>query len=553
MKNMATELCIILIGYFTLVPAIQEFCLFAVVGLVSDFFLQMFFFTTVLSIDIRRMEAGTVIWIGILAYTDPAGIRTYLAAQVSEQSPLGDPGGGGLNPHLAVAPVFRGGDPTSTLSIHSAPDPTPLPENQSQGHLGPADPLPHALPSVPQITWGGEDEEGWRKLSFRHWPSLFSYYNITLAKKYISLLPVIPVTIHLSPQEAIDTRHPQDTRHPPPLIPKASADTQTDLTLYKVAALGLAAGVLLVLLLFCLYRVLCPRNYGRNGVTHGRRRRGDLPCDDYGYSPPVSEISPLLLRGHSMVRRDFKDDAINANIQPLYSTHSLLQDIECLASDGMLLASCCLAGQIRVWDAQTGDCLTVIPKQELRRCNSSGCWEQRDVWDTMSGAAESECACESRDLPIGCDGISEEDCYPLRRRIAPIRPPLFTDQPDLTPLIDTNFTSQPPSNLSTPPRGGFDFGGLVERAYMEHEPPSPSTYPSPSSTSSSPPSATQLQRSPSLGDTSGPSNQERGSGAGTQSAADWESSVWAMELRGNLIAAGRSSGKLEVCETSYPL
>lgn len=34
----------------------QEFCLFAVVGLVSDFFLQMLFFTTVLSIDIRRME-----------------------------------------------------------------------------------------------------------------------------------------------------------------------------------------------------------------------------------------------------------------------------------------------------------------------------------------------------------------------------------------------------------------------------------------------------------------------------------------------------------------
>lgn len=74
----------------------------------------------------------------------------------------------------------------------------------------------------------------------------------------------------------------------------------------RVAALGLAAGVLLVLLLFCLYRVLCPRNYGQNGVTHGRRRRGDLPCDDYGYSPPVSEISPLLLRGHSMVRAGCK-------------------------------------------------------------------------------------------------------------------------------------------------------------------------------------------------------------------------------------------------------
>lgn len=70
----------------------------------------------------------------------------------------------------------------------------------------------------------------------------------------------------------------------------------------RVAALGLFAGVVLVLLLFCLYRVLCPRNYGQNGVSHGRRRRGDLPCDEYGYSPPISEISPLLLRGHSMVR-----------------------------------------------------------------------------------------------------------------------------------------------------------------------------------------------------------------------------------------------------------
>ncbi|XP_068426777.1 sterol regulatory element-binding protein cleavage-activating protein [Clinocottus analis] len=592
MKNMATELCIVLIGYFTLVPAIQEFCLFAVVGLVSDFFLQMFFFTTVLSIDIRRMEladlnrrlpaeaglpppkpgplrtrevpppprpsphtitlqtpafrnlrlpkrlrvvyflartrlaqriimVGTVIWIGILVYTDPAGIRTYLAAQVSEQSPLGDPAGGGLPPHLGVAPVFPGGDPTSTLSIHPPPDPTPLPENQSQGHHGAARavPLPQAPPpSVPQITWGAEDEEGWRRLSFRHWPSLFSYYNITLAKRYISILPVIPVTVHLSPQEAIETRHPQDTRHPPPSIPKVSADLQTDLTLYKVAALGLAAGVLLVLLLFCLYRVLCPRNYGQNGVVHGRRRRGDLPCDDYGYSPPVSEISPLLLRGHSM-------------------------DIECLASDGMLLASCCLAGQIRVWDTQTGDCLTVIPNDGLRRSGSSGFWEHRDGWDGVCGAAETECLGPE---PLGCDGLSEEEGYPLRRRAAPAWPTLFNDQPDLTPLIDTNFASQPPSHLCTPPRHGFDFGGLVERAYIEHEPPSPSTYPSPSSNSSSSPSAAQLQRRPSLGDAATFVAQDRASAAGTQATGDGESSVWAMELRGNLIAAGRSSGKLEL-------
>lgn len=148
-----------------------------------------------------------------------------------------------------------------------------------------------------------------------------------------------------------------------------------------------------------------------------------------------------------------------------------------------------------------------------------------------------------------CDGLSEEEeGYLLRQRSAPTRPTLFTDQPDLTPLIDTNFASQPPSHLSTPPRAGFDFGGLVERAYMEHEPPSPSAYPSPSSASSSPPSGAHHQRRSSSGDAAAFLTQERASTSGTQATADWESSVWAMELRGNLIAAGRSSGKLEVSD-----
>lgn len=39
-----------------MVPSIQEFCVFAYVGLIIDFFMQMIFFVTVLSIDIRRME-----------------------------------------------------------------------------------------------------------------------------------------------------------------------------------------------------------------------------------------------------------------------------------------------------------------------------------------------------------------------------------------------------------------------------------------------------------------------------------------------------------------
>ena len=55
-KILSCELVVICCGFFTMVPAIQEFCIFAYVGLLIDFFMQMIFFVTVLSIDIRRME-----------------------------------------------------------------------------------------------------------------------------------------------------------------------------------------------------------------------------------------------------------------------------------------------------------------------------------------------------------------------------------------------------------------------------------------------------------------------------------------------------------------
>jgi len=58
-KNLLTEVTILTIGLFTFVPAIQEFCIFAIVGLLNDFFLQMVFFSTILAIDIRRTELSS--------------------------------------------------------------------------------------------------------------------------------------------------------------------------------------------------------------------------------------------------------------------------------------------------------------------------------------------------------------------------------------------------------------------------------------------------------------------------------------------------------------
>lgn len=141
-----------------------------------------------------------MIWIGILVYTDPAGLRTYLTSQVTEQSPLGDTA---LPPMPVPGGVLPAGDPKVDLSVFPS-EPVQLSENQTQqqqreqkagleqnqhswaqGAQGRGNNGQVELGTEAEVTWGAEDEEIWRKLSFRHWPALFSYYNITLAKRQV--------------------------------------------------------------------------------------------------------------------------------------------------------------------------------------------------------------------------------------------------------------------------------------------------------------------------------------------------------------------------------
>ena len=55
-KNLFSEITVLTLGFFLgiLDTSIRDFCLLAVMGLLTDFFLQTFFFLTVLSMDINR-------------------------------------------------------------------------------------------------------------------------------------------------------------------------------------------------------------------------------------------------------------------------------------------------------------------------------------------------------------------------------------------------------------------------------------------------------------------------------------------------------------------
>jgi hypothetical protein len=57
-KHLFYELVIVVIGYMTYVPTVREFCQLALIGILIDFLMQINFWLAVLSIDIRRFTVG---------------------------------------------------------------------------------------------------------------------------------------------------------------------------------------------------------------------------------------------------------------------------------------------------------------------------------------------------------------------------------------------------------------------------------------------------------------------------------------------------------------
>uniref|UniRef100_UPI00358EEEE0 sterol regulatory element-binding protein cleavage-activating protein isoform X3 n=1 Tax=Myxine glutinosa TaxID=7769 RepID=UPI00358EEEE0 len=646
-KTMASELVIVLIGYFTMVPAIQEFCLFAVVGIVSDFFLQMFFFTTVLAVDIRRMELsdlarrplretsenlyglrtrtrsksvwnrdgfmtfpcniplassslrtlrlprrlrvvyflartrlaqriimiGTVIWIGLLVYTDPTGLRAYIAERVSQRGHIGD----GDFSNMALAGFYAEQTDVAGVKQETAFPTTnnifqldtdinpqeivrsndahnftpPLPDvvetrdrwegfgRDAAGSSRPDSPYMrgpdrraeitaasgakrargslkvHAERDLPkEILWDKNDDAIWRRLSFRHWPTLFSYYNVSLASKYISILPSIPLLVTLSADFARSLQHPNEVeQHKMSILHEQSKITEAEPACgktqhppthghYRAAGLGFILGAVLVGLTCALYKLLCPKDYGQAGHLH--RFRPELPCDDYGFAPAISETLPIvLMSGHPL-------------------------DIECVAANGSMLVTCCLSGSVMLWDALTGELLSVFPRQTCRAGEST--WlSESDT--TERGQRESV---ESESVQEFCHGETE-----ILTDFDFAESPLNVDSPHVSPHLPFNFT--------------FSVGTTVGDLRHQNFASAAANNLSDASFSSQRTSLTHRRRcrSPSgdslnfLGTRAVPGSP---SPSGTEA---FEAGVaWCLAMKENIIALGCGNGQLEVWDAA---
>lgn len=441
-KNLFTELTLLAFSFFTFVPAIQEFCLFAVVGLLSDFFLQMVFFLTVLSIDIRRLEFDE--------YHKPSLKKNSSVNNLSENNCDGDNlenpdmNGPVLRrtrlglPKMRAPVVPYNNTPYSTsvfappttqilakvpkrlrffhfwartrmvqrglmcslviwlgllvynsgLVEHFVQNTTYSSSNFSyqvkpflQAILNSANLTEKAQEATTSLFNGGSKNEQtlnidnrlqhqdfnlWQSLPTQHWTTLFGFYNISLLGRYISILPPIHLSIPLSPESAIQMRHPaesdpslhsyfktyidklQDEESEETFIPSIPIFKYQPSSMGEIIlgiTLALPTFLLFIYFMVILYRCICPRHYAewRASWKSKATLKGQFPSleiDPNTYL--IMETLPIRLSGHE-------------------------QEVDDVVCDENILCSICLNGDIRVWDAMSGECLTVISRSHRQR------------------------------------------------------------------------------------------------------------------------------------------------------------------------------------------
>ncbi|XP_062599956.1 sterol regulatory element-binding protein cleavage-activating protein-like [Saccostrea cucullata] len=539
----------------TFVPAIQEFALFAMVGLLTDFFLQHVFFLTTLSIDIRRMELtdlhkklrtsvsdfqtghppGSKVMEPLVlcpargfisapnqGTTDKSSVKKH--RRTSSNVALGPPSSLAdsiqtsrrlrLIDFLADTRViqrfimfctviwiglivYKSGVLEHLSNPHHSN--TKNISQDSTGHVSPNEKLssvgdkegPSTTGQTASSWWfQGElvDPEGvvrhrevelWQQLSYKHWPTLFGYYNISLYGKFISILPSLHLSIVVDPNEAISLRHPSQNAGKTPqqikqeieqisqeqlseakrvesdVLPDDSIkglleslpnyiydsdqlrklyDPEELRKLYPKSQLELISTILLVLFSaiclsyfgLALYHCICPKNYARwrSRWFRGQQRKREKVG---GYYKQIKESVPKVLKGH-------------------------LQEIECVVTDGQYIISACLGGQLRVWDSFTGDCVTVIHRKgttpPVKRKPCLG----RNINDSDADLYAEYHGNGSHGNSSDPEEVDLHRVRPRQKTVSLVPSPhgkkLFQNQPNLAGTIHTNFNVAPPSPVS---------------------------------------------------------------------------------------------------------
>lgn len=462
-KTLLTEITILTIGLATFVPVIQEFCIFAIVGLISDFFLQMMLFSTVVALDIKRIEFSNlpknsqndgirriplrnstitssltinrsrshpklttldtssscynnhdiitsnnhhhhtkddkhipkrlrivnfwartrffqrafmiwmIVWILSIIYNSQIFNQIFVLDEYNMNKNNTDSININIPNDDDKIITTTDGSPSINHLIASN-------DNSINIHATPAPILPSSTITTTTV-YTDEQQFNLTKLkhpefdinyhlSNFHWSSILRQYNISMSGKYVTILPTIRLShavtsdtaIHIRNKDEKPLQHFQWKALAVALDPIDFSDSDTNEFSMDTRGGGGGSGsgagstplypkspmeIMLAAILCCIsvfvltytmivfYRCICTRNY-----AEWRASWNDT--DDNATYPKqqrVLEGVPIQVKGH---------------------THR----IECLITDGTVVATSCLEGQVKLWDAANGDELSNIDRKQ---------------------------------------------------------------------------------------------------------------------------------------------------------------------------------------------
>uniref|UniRef100_A0A182Y706 Sterol regulatory element-binding protein cleavage-activating protein n=1 Tax=Anopheles stephensi TaxID=30069 RepID=A0A182Y706_ANOST len=675
-KNLLTEITILTGGLATFVPVIQEFCIFAMVGLVSDFLLQMLFFATVLALDIKRVEySAEVRRLPKMLYFN-SDLRRGPGAAGPTAVPARETrnGGGGSINRSRSHPKLTGLEQSATHPksgtgtgkdvkipkrlrivnfwartrffqrgfmiwmvlwisniIYNAgliEELFVIDKNLTRHDLSPMDGAArfdvgmgvHELGEASSSTeaaaiemdrlnyhnkppdvgmlggdgvsggtsekGGGEhralnvseqlqrlkhpDYETVYQLSNFHWSSILKQYNVSLSGRYVTVLPAIKLSHAVNPQTAIQLRN-ADEKAPHHFQWKAlavaldpldfsDADTgdgthvpignapfypKTPMEILLTCMLLVVSTFVVTYTMIVLYRCICTRNYAEWRASWQESDSETEPKPEQC----LLEGVPVQVNGH-------------------------VHRIECLVTDGNMIASSCLQGQVKVWDVSNGELMAEIDRQhyfELQQTRGSSSSPQslpspsnsvapptgvilrNDHSDSITGLHEVFPASSSSPLSCSPPGTAVGSSFKLKKKLhfnfSSLDSSTTSSQASDSTLFDFRaqyerfFTSctpttQPPATSST---GGTDLrnrfapnGSLTagwadvsvaqeDQTANSHWPARPTTLPN------------ECPQPP---------------GSPRQSTQHQVSPIWCLDFLDNLIVIGCADGRLEFWEGS---
>uniref|UniRef100_A0A182W1M5 Sterol regulatory element-binding protein cleavage-activating protein n=1 Tax=Anopheles minimus TaxID=112268 RepID=A0A182W1M5_9DIPT len=576
-KNLLTEITILTGGLATFVPVIQEFCIFAMVGLVSDFLLQMLFFATVLALDIKRVEySAEVRRLPKMLYFNSDLRRGPGTAGPSAVSPRETRNGGGSINRSRSHPKLTGLEQSSShpksgtgtgkdvkipkrlrivnfwartrffqrgfmiwmvlwisniiynaglieelfvidknltghdlssmdgpsrfdvgMGVHELGDAS---TESSAARLHEMDRMggQHKLPDAGMLGGdgvsganekGGElralnaseqlqrlkhpDYETVYQLSNFHWSSILKQYNVSLSGRYVTVLPAIKLSHAVSPATAIQLRN-ADEKAPHHFQWKAlavaldpldfsDADTgdgthvpignapfypKTPMEILLTCMLLIVSTFVVTYTMIVLYRCICTRNYAEWRASWQESDSETEPKPEQC----LLEGVPIQVNGH-------------------------VHRIECLVTDGTMIASSCLQGQVKIWDVSNGELMAEIDRlsyfelQQTRgsssspqslpspstSCGTTGVILRNDHGDSITGLQEAFPAGSSSPLSCSPPGTATGSSFKLRKK------------------LHFNFSSLDSSTASSQASDSklFDFQAQYERFFTSC-PPAPS-------------------------------------------------------------------------------